>query len=287
MSDNFWLVIDIPQSPNPSEREIEHLKGLANCHLKGVRGISDSKEILTNFFGVARNAAIFMKADRILPYNDLYQIPYDDPDALLAENMALLARIFNKENDRYARQGIMLNIAQYATRDAKKTNQTLHHTLTYYGPNRMADRWQESTDRIDDLKTLVDFFEKTYRELYDDRNAVPRSDFEQICLGAIRYIGRTYSDEGEWIVRSDQLVYPVGCFMLVKVDTELMNMIPEWEKNPDDIKWFSRDSSLRYMKNLLDNIRHYGLDRRYHIKYIDSKKWDDMRAHLWNKRQKN
>jgi hypothetical protein len=282
MSEYFWLVIDIPTQKTPHSEKL--LNDISNCRLEGVKGISDNKQILTNFFGVGRNAAIFLKAESILPYNDLFQIPYDDPDALCANNLAILARIFNKESGKYARQGIMLNIMQYVAEFLKKTDIATHHTLVYYGVSKIAYVWEDSTDQINNLDDLAAFITKTYKSEYK-QEANP-SIIREACEKAITRIGSVYSDEGEWMVNSSELIYPVGSPLLLRVNQEAISLIPEWEKNPDDWKWFNSEYSIKEMKNLLDVIHQYRLDKRYKIKYVDARKWDDMRANLWDRRNK-
>lgn len=277
--DYFWIVVNISDAETPQGRDHKELENLRDCHLQGVRGISNSKEILTSFFGVGRNAAIFLKGEKILPYNDLHPIPYDDPEALVENDLALLARLYNKENDKYARYGIMLNIIQMLTRFATGN---LKHELSYNG-NRIPDAYQNAPVSISNLRDLAQFINKNL----EDRDRLPLGEMIEICRKTIKRIGETYSDEAEWIVNSPELVYPIGSIMLVRVNQKIMDMLPEWELDPDNFKWMPYEMTLRNHKRLLNNIQEYRLDKRYQIRYIDGQKWDSMREHLWSKRKTN
>ncbi len=283
----FWLVLDIPTYRSESGREKKMLSDLSNCRLSGIRGISDSKQILTNWFGVARNAAIFLDPTIIEQYNDIEQIPYSDVHALCAGNLKLLKRIFDKEGpSKYNDEGVMQNIAQYVQGAAKNIDVNLHHTLQYNGPTRLAGLWGDNPQGIDSLDDLVDFFIMALNTLY--KTPIARDIMSEAVYKGMKRIGSTYSDEGEWIVHSPELIYPVGCTMLVGCDMESKAMHAEWVaagRPENDGNWFSRSSRIKSIDALLTTIEEYKLDKSYKIKFVDMGKWTQMREKLWDKRK--
>lgn len=284
----FWVVLDIPTFQNDGAREKKMLSDLSSCRLSGIRGISDTKQILTSWFGVARNAAIFLDPTIIERYNDIEQIPYNDPNALCAGNLKLLRRIFNKEGPhKYNASGTMQNIAQYVQGAAKNIDINLHHTLQYHGQTLISDLWGDNPQGIDNLDDLVDFFIMSFSTLH--KETLPRDLIAQAVYKGMRRIGSTYSDEGEWIVHSPELTYPVGCTMLVGCDMESKTMHAEWVaagRPENDGNWFSRKRRIESIDRLLTTIEEYKLDKSYKIKFVDMDKWTQMRDKLWDKRKR-
>ena len=109
----FWLVLDIRdrELADDDTRHRKQLSDIGSGQLEGVRGISDRKEIMMNWFMVGRNAAIFLPPSAIEQSNDIERIRYDDPDHLCENNLALIYRLFNKEKGgKYRHEQVMQTI---------------------------------------------------------------------------------------------------------------------------------------------------------------------------------
>ena len=283
----FWLVLDIPTYESDDGHVESLLTDLSHCRLKGVRGISDNKQILTNWFGIARNAAIFLEPEKVEPYNDIEQIKYNDPDALCADNLRLLFRIFDKESgEKYMAHDVMQNILRDVKTVAKSIDHNLAHLLNYYGPSKIAMKWEEERTPINDTQSLAKFIYLSLKEFYEhETQDIELGTLKTVARRAITTIGSTYADEGEWVVHSPELIFPMGSTMLVGCDMEAMARYDEWLTDKSSIEWFAWEDRMKSLKTLKTNIEHYGLDRHYKLKFIDAKRWDEMRTKLWNKRE--
>ncbi len=286
----FWVVLDIPTYEN--DRTEKLLTDLGKGELNGLRGISDNKQILTNWFGVARNAAIFMNPEQISDQVDIERIPYEDPDALCANNLKILFRVFDKEKGgKYAAEGVMLNIVQYMEKYLKATEYNLAYQISYYGPSRIAELWRENPTGINSANDLTNWMMEAFKKQKYASDAYDPANIKEAVWNALKYIGRTYEDEGEWIIQSSALHIPPKSIMLVGVDTNAMEKYDEWKKDVESEtnlgKWWGNDSGLKGYDKLITNIKTHGIDKYYTIKFVDVRKWEEMRSKLWDRRKKS
>jgi len=280
----FWVVVNIPTS-DEHERDSKVLTDLSHCRLKGIRGISDTKQILTSWLGVGRNAAIFLDPDSVERYNDISKVPYDDPDSLVADNLKLLYRVFDKEGDwEYNHDGVMQNIIDYLK---PNLNSNDAYTLTYYGSGNITKLWRDTRSGIDSIEGLARFLHEAMMQKPLNID-IDFDELERATRKAIQNIGKTYSDEGEWLIHSSELIFPVGSTMLVGCDMVARDRYDEWlAAEPDSVHWIGMRYRMEHYHALMTTIKKYSLDRRYKIKFIDMAKWEQMRTVLWDRRKKS
>ena len=292
----FWLVLDIPNrelTNDPyGDRDRKQLSDIGSGQLEGVRGISDRKEIMMNWFMVGRNAAIFLPPRAIEQSNDIERIRYDNPDHLCENNLALIYRLFDKEKGgKYRHEQVMQTICGYVLMYLKSLNSNAAWTIDYNKYRPIKEAWEANPSGIDSLNDLKNWFvEQVHMGYPDDQHLNNKEVDEQMRESvslALKKIGRIYGDEGEWIIHSQHLTIPHGCIMLIAVDMEAKNRYQEWLGNDrkfSGIDGYLWDGRMKRVNNLLKNIKEFGIDQHYDIRYVDSRNWDQVRKNMIDKR---
>lgn len=292
----FWLVLDIPDRDTANDERAEKiLSDLETGTLHGIKGISDSKEILTNWWMMCRNAALMLDARSVIEMNDIEKIQYHDPDHLMNNNMALIYRLFDKKTDKWGRDQLMLNVMQYTLSALKKINPAVANDMEYYGAARvMCDKWRDDPANVNTVEQLADVMLDT---LKNDRNTqygakdTSINDIEAAVRAAVLHIGRVYEDEQEWVVHSESFKVPARTVMLVGVDMGIAQQYQDWlsasEEERDKIgSFFSiRKWAFERYHRLMQVIEKHHLRQRYTLRFIDSEKFENMRSVVTGRRR--
>lgn len=302
----FWLVFDLPHSNRAYDRQradehVKTLQGISQGHLVGVRGISASREIITGFLAVARNAALVMDGSEVMRINDLERIAYEDPHYLVANNMSALYRIWQKSQDGWGHQGMMQNLMEYVIRCLKALDLRLYNDLKYYGfQTKVGDVWKEHAEAgqtISTLDQLRDFIIAAIHEaagkkgrwtdhLSDMFEDMKPEIIDQAIEKALSTVAHVYNDEGEWIVRSPQFRIPEGSTLLIVVHKEDLNRFDEWKRNGEPEQFGFLQDRMETLDQLLNTIHEYDLEKRYRIRFVDAHQFNTVRASVLDRRQK-
>ena len=291
----FWLVVNIPNHKSHDEDHSSHnqklLMDLSKGELHGVRGISDSKEILTNWWLVGRNAAIYMNVEKVIALNDVEKVQYDNPDFLVQDNMSALYRIYSKEKrSRGDHSGVMLNLMQQVGQQLRKISANAFQHFDYYGYyNAISFAWEEHHAEYH-IQTVDDFAQVTYQIMttahkgeWENRVMRESLTFEQwkdAVRNALLFVGKLYSDEAEWLVHSPDFKIPPRSLMLVGIDFEARNAYQDWVDagKPTDLNWQRLLWRLQNYDRLLAGIKQYRLEQFYTLKFVDAEKFETMRS---------
>lgn len=295
---NFWLVLDIPTSNELNNRDLKHLEDLSKGELQGVKGISASKEILTDWWIHIRNAAIFLKTGDTLRINDLEQIEYNDPDQLCANGLRILARLFDKDvSEKYGLSNLVSNIGNYVLPEINKIDHQLGYFMNYHGVFNKLSHDIDTNDvlGINTHGDLTNYIWDSLGKLPNyERDAILTSMDKEMLRKAIvkglRRAGSTYESEAEWMVNGDSLKIPPKSILLLGIEPDVVDEYRKWKENPDDFSnpWRSiHHYRIERYKNLMDIIVKYRLRERYDLRVIDAKRFDRMRSDLKTKRRKN
>lgn len=288
----FWLVFDIPNwEKNPDERIMNRIRDIANGEFRGLRGISGSREIMTQMWMVARNAAVVMDSEAVLALNDIEQIRYDDVEYLCRNDFGILFRIFD-QHGRYAREQVMMRIGDYLIKAMYTENKFIAQMLAHDGmPSRLGDEWMKYEKRIDGFDDAVKHLYPLLRSIKGGKFTQSPYDglSEELFRNALRkgllLIGKTYSDEAEWIVHGDTFKIPPKSPLLVGVDFEVVRRYREWQENPDKLEF--RINGYRYENydRLVRIIHENRLHERYRVKLVDARKWEEVRPQVMTRRR--
>ena len=93
--------VAMPFDANPEYRDHHLLQGIANGVLEGIRGISETAEIIMQWYGIARDAVLVMDGPELVKLNNLSRVQYHNPEYFLSNNMAALRRILDSKDDKY------------------------------------------------------------------------------------------------------------------------------------------------------------------------------------------
>jgi len=286
----FWLVTTV--NPNVTDK----VEDLASGELHGITGISDNNRILMHWLGIGRNAVLIMKASHLMNDNQgrIDRIDYESPDELTYDNMALLRRIYNADDDSRGNRRITDNIWQHMYDSASKpgwneTMQTAGRLMRdgYISKHDVFDRYANQELEINSPKELgaylkLEIDKAAAKEGRDSILKIPEGWWADLAKRAIKDSVRTYSSEGEWVVDSPSLKIPAGSRLLVAVDTPLQDfpeaaqaklMKGETPKLGVDIDTQVWTSGMRNSIGVIKTVFEYGLDKRYKVKFIDLNKF--------------
>lgn len=296
LPNKFWLVFDIPTYTSSDERHQSRidrlLSDIAAGELHGVKGISATREIITNWFMIARNAAVVMNPQQVADLNDIEQVRYDDPDWLCQNNFAALYRIWDKTGGgKYRHSSMMYNLAAYVVKALTNVTHEFH-TLEYHGAaTKLGDQWQKIEDSaninsLDDAARLFETMMKEIAQEYYWARDINDIDWRAGLKGALKRVSKVYSSEGEWLVSSPAFRIPPKSIMLIAVHKGMLDQYAEWQQSKDDFKWYAAKSGFEQHERLLHYIDSTNMRERYDIRFIDGKKFEAMRPNVDARRSK-
>jgi hypothetical protein len=300
----FWLVFDIPTtapwSGEDANRMHDILVGLSTGNMEGVKGISGRREIVTQFLAIARNAALVMDGEAVLQANRLEQIAYHDAEYLLKDNMTVLYRLFMKDSGRpWDNQQLMQTFMDFTCMALHNIDHAQWHQMNYYGfPSKIGDVWKRefaAGKKINSVKDLYSFFESAVEEITSNSDwrvhlegftkEYSEENRQKAIRMALTRIGKIYSDEAEWIVKSTVFRVPQNSTLLIAIDQEVFNNYNDWRSGKLDLMYKS-ESGYEAMQQMFQIIYEFDLNERYDIRFIDGAKFNKVRADISVKRSK-
>ncbi len=283
----FWLVFNIPTEirkndsewdQNANTRDNKILNDVAKGQLNGVRGISASREILTDWFVNCRNATLVFDPAQLISVNDIEQVRYDDIDYLCENEFKVLYRLWDKEKkpDHY---GLMMNLGQYWNSNYKKFNHNAE-SLEYYGiATKLAYYWEDHASEYtissfnDAVSAFQDMLLKVgYANKIDDYLPSPE-ELRESLWNALKQVGNIYKSEQEWIVKNSQLTVPKGSMLLLAVYPDIVRSYNEWKANPDNEKFMFTQYRYKSYQRLLEIVHTHNLHNIYKIKLINGERF--------------
>jgi hypothetical protein len=297
----FWLCLEVPVYDRSTNSEASQqldaamLRDISAGTLHGCKGISASREIVTQYFGGVRNACLVMNSNAVMKINDVEAIRYDDPDFLCRDDFRPLYRLWSKDpTSDMGRRGFFINLYQYMYQVIAKQNRWLSISLenamslvekTFLeGPNIPVNSFDEAARWMWDLiiraRDNPNAGRYSSRALERDSGDLTPGAITEGLLGAIKHVGRIYSDEAEWIVGSGVFHIPEGSVMLIGVQREVMENFQDWKDNRDAIKYWSQRYRYENFERLLERLATYRLRERYQVRFIDLAKYEKVRDHF-------
>lgn len=275
----FWLSINLPVTYGEPEEAFSQIEG---GEFHGLKGISDSRHILIQF---TRGALFVMDPAAVLAVNDLEKFQYNDAEALVRNNMAMLTRLFDRQQNPKGWGGTISRICDHALAVYQKLDFQLGHEWSYYNLGWKAGDVYENNplpiETVDDCsRAIFECLKGAARHWNkDDRDARLRDFVKELnydyVLQAVKEslatIGRTYSNEGEWAVKSPSFTVPEGSTLLIIVSKEDMEAYRQSKETPDDPRWrwgmADRLARVEKLQRLLSE--HPGIMRRYNVRFVD------------------
>lgn len=299
----FWMVTSVDEYSKDS------MEQLATGELKGVKGISDTKEIVVQWLGVARNAVLVIPAKEFLELNNVSRVMYENPHYLVSKGMAALFRLFNRspKND-YDWSGLMQTLVDYVKKAGmgSSTNNKNMDQVLYgidYGTlssSWFASKFAKQRPSINTVKDLSRWIRNVAVEIAMERGehfakyteALSDADWMPLVVGALEAIGNVYKNEGEWLVKDEAMTVPKNSTLFVALDIDpkkISNQAREQfakDPDPDSHKYGWPTPQLKQEKQalkLMELALSYGLDKHYRLKFISMKKFDEYKKKFWAK----
>lgn len=295
----FWMVTDIdPQFHDKAQQ-------LAAGELHGVQGISDTKQIIVDWLGVARNTVLIMPAKSFLDANNVTRVMYENPHYLVSKNLAAIFRLTNKSQDRdYDWSSVIERVMDYMKLAQKQVelSDELGTIMYYVDYGTLSASWfgkifRNTKPSINSVKQLAAWFKEASIQVADEHSKslvesaknVEVGEWERLLLAGLKQLGKVYQSEGEWLVKDESLTIPPGSTLLVGLDTmpkDISDEAKRIHKNPKDRPRIMMGQLRDEIKQLefIDFVESLGLDQRYNFKFISNRKFDQYRKKLWSKR---
>lgn len=268
----FWMVFNLIAH----DQNEDAAKQLAAQTLTGVRGISASREIVSSMFSTTGNTTLMMDADQVMRANHLEMVDYSDPDYLCRGDMDALYRLLNKGREPRGRFGLMQNLLMRAYRFLKQELEHKVHYIEYYGmESRVADVYKADGVTINTPDELCRYvYETTMKVAADPKVGVAdliemtQQDVTHAVYSMLAYIGKTYEDESEWMVRGEALSIPSGSTLLILTDKAIMAKFDEWKAGTFKVApW--ENWKFERLDHARELIQKYDLESVYQIRFID------------------
>lgn len=283
----FWLVFNLPDEQD--ERSLDILDGLARGELRGVQGISSSRQIVTQWLQIARNAVLVMDPQECIRLNHLTQVRYDDADFLCRDNMKVMRRIFN-QTGLQAYENIISTVLQHVARQWNDLDRIVHDWNDIRYP--VARQWYKSipheVDSCDDLYRAIiagiDNLEDTYRLNYAKESGLIDRITPEAVRAAVVSAGKMYETESEWLVHSDVFKIPANSTLLVSREDGIRDKAIEWDANDRPMDPF--EYLYKGVLGMDHNIESFMLDKRYILRFINSQRFAKIRGEVEVKRNK-
>lgn len=236
----FYLVTHLPAFKEEVPRFQRNVMGLQHGVLHGVKGISSSKEIISEFMiPGSRNTVVMMPGIELLKLNKFTRVNYDNPHYMLSNNMSALRRVqgaYTSEKNEMM-QRISYEILSYLRRNHSKGYLSTDFDMEIYNlKNCLSNLPTELPGDVDTTisgvksihKFIVDWL-KTHcmRHVNTDLNGTttfePKikmtpelsKNLYDVIYKSIQNMTKKYQIEGEWINKGNILVVPPGSRMLI------------------------------------------------------------------------
>lgn len=268
-----------------SERGAQQLgKGV----LDGVSGISTSREIIVQFFGVARDVLLVMDESAVRRANSVACIQYDNPEYLASRNLEVLMRIFQATSDRLSERysHVIGRVVEYIGRAMKEDGHNLVASMLMHDAGWQKIAWavKDAVEagirpRLSGVARLASYLRKMAIEHYskadrytsgaDGRRIATETteeDWRRWTKQALINIGKSYQDEAECLIKDKRLHVPRGSYLYI--------ILPVRAKFYRDYKTgnLGNPKAIFYPKDDIAKVEHYeklirenGLRERYRV----------------------
>lgn len=249
--------------------------------MKGLKGISDSREIRFTFFGGMRDAFLVMKADAVRKANPhIQEMPYDNPEALLANDMELFRRIYDQPSDKGFIDMLFNQI------DGELVRRGMHDAAY---PDDKEAVWTKLSslklDKINSISDLAGWLTKVVvkdKKVFQHLSGISKADWKSILTGILMILNKDYKHEGEWIIRQPVFKVPSKSLLVVMYADfpEIpKDLVDKWRAGDRDKKTFEGVADMLTMKmrdeGIVKEIKKK-LGSRYKLKFLPSSQYFSM-----------
>ncbi len=207
----------------------------------GVTGISGSAHIVLDFMGVARDLIIAMDGEELVNLNQITRIMYDNPHYLVSNNMLALSRIFQARPDDF--QHTLRNVFDYMRLFMKKSSNSSYDDLYYWWdyagiPDfEFSKAFKKMNLKIDNLSDFVRTLVEASKSIdeYNGKEYFENLSYKELYKAveeALFYIGQTYKNEAEWVLKNKKLIIPSSTKFIIGIEN--LEEYHNWRKGELD-----------------------------------------------------
>lgn len=312
----FWMVGDFPSYFDPDAKDDwnERLKNrfheimeqLSSGELKNVLGVSESKNIIKNFFNV-RNFYLQMPAKEFIEMNNSERMIYDDLNYFVKNNFYMLRRLYNNINDlpqaftKLFSNNINLNNLKnnfnILEEDFKDISYYINSYVLKSGQYNL-EKYIKTIENInfDNFNSFIDSFYNNFvknqkyivERLFENEYYKNRLDLKKIIIDILTQAFKNslinlhsmFGDEKEIIINSKNLKIPKGSKLVFKLPILESNKWAENQKTDDFTKMhpYVSKSSYIFMRIFWQEYKKYysELNNLYDIRFIDNGKYENI-----------
>lgn len=289
-------------------RFMKNIRQLSNMKLEGLTGISDKHDIGFHWLGVARDAMLIMNGKEVVKLNKISRILYGNPNYFLSNKMAMAKRVFNKSSGTSGDSNILHNIMEYLFlvmgREKKVDKYHVQYTAAQQDYAHVAYKKQTNINSSKDLVRWIrkagEVLRKEQEEktsfkdhhiiaVIDDIEKLSDKSIEDSIKGAFEEIGKTYGDEGEWVIKNDYLKVPKGSYLYILAPKKAYKEAVKLKKTKPDIykgrEWMGDFKFMEKFDTLQEEFEKQGIFKKYIVKFIDNSEW--KRVQSWHLSQRD
>lgn len=285
-----FLAINFDVGYDEEDKRLENtIKSLLDGKLVGVKGVggTDSIKEMIIDWGNMRSLLIIMNSSDFLKINKASRVMYDNADYLVSNGMYALRRLYNELDDNYS--SIFTKMQNYIAGSIKDEDRRLAETIVYNGIfSTYFQIWiqeKNNTKKVNTIKDLVKFFRicmNETKEIPEYIKKISDKKWYSIFENGIKLMGKTYSDEKEWIIKDNILNIPDGSRFIA---VEPSYSKSHWEKLHSDDKmkqWGAEEHQSKQYEKWLRAIEE--LRKKWDVKIVSENYVDSIKKSLINKR---
>jgi len=238
----------------------ETIKNLLSGELKNLIGISDNINIINGYFDI-RDILLVMKKESVQTLNEIEKVRYDDLVYLTKDNMKVLRRLYQVDDDYSTGSLLYQGIRKTEYFENYKKNIDNNLLKLYRQINgQMYDLFRELDER--DIHKIGDLKIKNYQELLDkslqilnkEKPKYKRDELDIMFQFIILAFASVFKNEGEILIKNNRFIIPDDTFIFIK------------ENHPESYTYRNQDEIL---KKYIDRLK-----EKYTVKILPYIKGD-------------
>ncbi|RLA38978.1 MAG: hypothetical protein DRR06_19870 [Gammaproteobacteria bacterium] len=287
----FRVVFDIKK-----DGAVESLNKMV---ISGIKGISDSGEIIYEFLGVGLDAMLVMNGQKLVDTNKLSRVMYNNPHYMLSKNLEASKRLFNRNDDK-SNAATWHRLFEYIFKRFLKDDLVSSYDLQASTIVQSLS-WTDaaSNTKINTVKDAARMMKVATKQLIKKKTTwknydwlsfiidLPDSKLQKYIYDGLLDMGKVYKVEGEWLIKNKKLVIPKGSILYI-LTTFNNDMIKRYEKGElDGNEMLTQERYIKREIEFRDKIKKAGLAKKYLLKWLDWKAFEASRKKMFAKKYSN
>lgn len=193
--------------------------------LSGVRGISDNGEVAIHFLPY-RDSLLIMDGKKVVQLNKLSRIMYGNPEYMMSNSLKAMRRVHAELSLEAMISRILEELKNRWVFDGGSVESELSYRMEYQKLARDIARYHNGVSTpLQFAKTMLSVAKMRADTSYDATifwNGLkerPERKLAGEIRNAVLKMEKSYSYEGEWVLKNDDLKIPNGSILMILMDT--------------------------------------------------------------------